>query len=139
MNNNRPQVGIGVMIIKDGKILMGKRKSSHGAGEYSLPGGHLEYIESFEDCAKREVQEEVAIEIKNVKFLHLANLKDYAPKHYVNICLVADWKSGEPQVMEPEKLESWNWYDMDSIPQPCFKTIPWLIDAYKTGKNYLDA
>lgn len=52
--NLHPKVGIGVMIFKDGKVLLGKRKGSHGDGEYSFPGGHLNYMESFEDCAQRE-------------------------------------------------------------------------------------
>ena len=50
MENPQPQtrVGIGVIILKDGKVLLGKRKGSHGAGEYAFPGGHLEYMESFD-------------------------------------------------------------------------------------------
>lgn len=135
----RPKVGIGVMVLKEGKVLLGKRKGSHGEGEYSWPGGHLEYMESFEDCARREVKEEAGIEIKNVKFLRLVNLKDYAPKHYVDIGMVAEWESGEPQVMEPDKMTDWAWYDLDSLPNPLFKTLPTYIEAYKTGKNYWDA
>ena len=53
MDENKPKVGMGIMILKDGKILLGKRKNSHGSGEYAFPGGHLEYMESFEGCAKR--------------------------------------------------------------------------------------
>ena len=52
--DKKPKVGVGVMILKDGEILLGKRKGSHGEGEYAFPGGHLEYMESFSDCAKRE-------------------------------------------------------------------------------------
>src|SRR3989344_7046702 len=96
----RPKIGIGVMIVKNGKVLLGKRRGSHGAGEYAWPGGHMEYMESFEGCAKREVQEETGMEIDNVRFLRLLNLKKYAPKHYVGIGLIADWKSGEPKVIE---------------------------------------
>ena len=44
----RPKVGLGVMVIKDGKVLMCKRKSSHGTGEWAWPGGHVEHVESFE-------------------------------------------------------------------------------------------
>jgi 8-oxo-dGTP diphosphatase len=47
MDNNLPKVGIGVVVVKEGKILLGKRKGSHGNGEYAGPGGHLEYLESF--------------------------------------------------------------------------------------------
>ncbi|WP_134596929.1 NUDIX domain-containing protein, partial [Pseudomonas aeruginosa] len=37
-----PQVGVGVLILRDGKVLLGRRKGSHGAGCWSAPGGHLE-------------------------------------------------------------------------------------------------
>lgn len=136
---NRPKVGIGVMVIKNGKVLLGKRKGSHGQGEYAWPGGHMEYMESFEECAKREVMEEAGIEIGNIKFLRLLNLKTYAPKHYVDIGLMAQWTSGEPKIMEPEKCEGWGWYDMDNLPQPLFGTIESYIEAYKTGRSYWDA
>jgi 8-oxo-dGTP diphosphatase len=43
-----PLVGIGVTVVRDGTVLLGRRLGSHGAGEYSTPGGHLDYLESFE-------------------------------------------------------------------------------------------
>ncbi len=139
MEQQAPKVGIGVMILKDGKILLGKRKSSHGSGEYATPGGHLEYMESFEGCAKREIMEETGMEITNVRLLRLANLKDYAPKHYVDIGLIADWESGEPQIMEPDKVEGWGWYDIDALPEPLFVGMTTYVEAYKTGRNFWDA
>jgi 8-oxo-dGTP diphosphatase len=135
----RPQVGIGVLVLKDGKVLIGKRKGSLGEGQYASPGGHLEHMESFADCAAREVKEETGMEITNVRFLRVLNLKGYAPKHYVDIGLVADWKSGEPQVCEPEKVESWDWYDLDTLPSPLFGTMATNIEAFRTGKNFFDA
>lgn len=138
-SDQKPKVGIGLFIIKDGKVLMGRRKGAHGAGEYCGPGGHLEHMESFEECAKRETMEEVGIEIQNIRFLCLSNLKQYAPKHYVDIGILADWKGGEPKVMEPDKRENWDWYDLDNLPSPLFGVEPQYIEAYKTGKNYFDA
>ena len=134
----RPRVGIGVMIWKDGKILIGKRRVSHGKGEYAWPGGHLEYMESFEQCAKREVKEEADIEIENVRFVRLLNMKNYPPRHYVDIGLAADWKSGVPKVMETDKCESWDWYDPENLPAPLFAALPYYFEAVKTGKNYFD-
>ena len=134
----RPKVGIGVLIFKDGKILLGKRKSSHGEGEYAATGGHLEYMESFEDCAKRETREEAGIEIENVRFLCLSNVTRYAPKHYVDVGLVADWKSGEPENREPDKREGWDWYDINNLPEPLFGIMPLYIEAFKTNKQYYD-
>jgi len=137
--NHWPKIGIGVMIIKDGKVLLGKRKGSHGEGEYAWPGGHFEHMESIRECARREVREETGMEIQNIRFLRLLNLKNYPPKHYVDVGLIADWKSGEPQVLEPDRVESWDWYDLDNLPQPLFGTIVTNIEAFKTGKNFFDA
>ncbi len=138
MENNNPKVGVGIMILKDGKVLLGKRKGSHGQGEFAFPGGHLEYMESFADCVKRELAEECGIEVKNIRFQFVANVTKYAPKHYAHIGLLADWASGEPKILEPEKCEGWGWYDFESLPKPMFLMCEMAIDAYKTGKNYYD-
>lgn len=138
MDDLRPKVGVGVMVIKDGKVLLGKRLASHGAGEYSFPGGHLEYLEKVEDCAKRETLEETGMEIENIRLLCVTNSAKYPPKHYVNVGVIADWKSGEPNILEPEKLERWDWYDPDSCPTPLFEAIPNFLHAYKGGKTFFD-
>ena len=132
------KVGVGVMILKDGKVLLGKRRNSHGAGEYAFTGGHLEYMESFEDCAKRETREECGIEIKNIRFNCVSNVTSHKPKHYVHIGLVADWESGEPTVLEPEKRESWGWYDMSNLPEPLFDFCVLEFEAYNNGNRYFD-
>jgi 8-oxo-dGTP diphosphatase len=134
-----PRVGVGVMVLKDNKVLIGKRKSSHGEGEYAWPGGHLEHLESVEECARREVREEAGIEIKNIKFLRLMNITKYAPKHFIDIAMVSEWESGEPQVLEPHKLESWEWRDMNDLPQPLFAPLPTYFEALKTGRTFWDA
>lgn len=133
------KVGIGVLVFKGSKVLLAKRKGSHGAGEYAFPGGHLEFGESFVNCARRECREEAGIEIKNIKFLRLLNLKKYAGKHYVDIGLVAQWKSGKPRVLEPQKATEWNWYDFNKLPKPMFQTINSYFDALKSGKNFFDS
>ena len=138
MENNKPKVGIGILIIKNKQILLGKRKSSHGEGQYSFPGGHLEYMESFIDCAQRELAEECGVKIKNIRFQFLSNVDTYTPKHYVHIGLVADWDSGDPQVLEPDKCEHWNWYDLDNVPSPIFTMAQQAIDSYKSGQNFYD-
>ena len=141
MEPSQVKVGLGLLVVKDGQILLGKRKGSHGAGEYSGPGGHLEPLERLEDSLLREVAEEVgpAFKVKNLRFLCVSNITNYAPKHYVDIGMTAVWEAGEPQVMEPDKQEGWDWYDMESPPSPLMPNVALYIQAYKTGKVYFDA
>jgi 8-oxo-dGTP diphosphatase len=54
----RPGVGVLVILKYNDKVLLGKRKGSHGHGEWSFPGGHLELNETIEECGKREVLED---------------------------------------------------------------------------------
>ena len=120
------------------EVLLAKRKGSHGAGDYAFPGGHLEFGESFADCAARETEEESGIQIKNIRFQYLANILKYGGKHYVHIGLTADWASGEPQVLEPDKSGSWSWYSIDNPPLPLFEMCKLSIESYKSGQCYYD-
>ena len=135
---NQPRVGIGVMIMKKGKVLLAKRKGSHGAGEYAFPGGHLEYNESFQECAERETDEECGVSITNIRFQFLANITTYPPKCYTHVNLLADWKAGLPIIKEPNKAESWDWYSLEDLPKPMFASCILAIDSYRTGQNYYD-
>lgn len=131
----RTRIGVGIMIFKDGKVLLAKRKGSVCPGEYAFPGGHLEYMESFEDCARREIKEECGIEVTNIRFQYIANTKKYSPKHYINIGLIADWQSGNPEILEPEKSEEWEWYSLDNLPQPMLELCRIAFECYKNDKN----
>lgn len=127
----RPLVGVCVVVVRprDGKILLGKRKGSHGEGEYAAPGGHLKHGESFTECAAREVLEETGVQIDTLRFLRVLNCAAYAPKHYVDLAFAAEWKSGEPEIREPDKVERWDWYDLDDLPSPLFSMVPSAIAA----------
>ncbi len=123
-----PKVGVAVIISKDNKILMHKRKSSHGDGTWSLPGGHLEFNESLEDCACRETFEEAGIKIKNLQFAQITNdIFKKENKHYITVFMTADYDSGEPTIMEPEKCDCWEWHEWDSMPRPLFLPIKNLL------------
>jgi 8-oxo-dGTP diphosphatase len=127
----RPRVGVGILIIKDGKVLLGKRKASHGIGTWCPPGGHLEFGESMEDCARREVLEETGMKIKNLRFATATNdvfVED--GKHYITLHILAELDSGEPKVVEPDKIDSWEWFPWDNLPEPLF--LP-MVNLVKLG------
>lgn len=119
------RVGVGVLV-KDpkftGKVFAGKRKGSHGAGTLALPGGHLEMLETWHECAQREVQEEMGIDIHNVAFGHVTNDPMEAEgKHYVTIFMVAEFVDNDatPINCEPHKCEGWDSYTWEELQQIC--------------------
>ena len=118
------RVGIAVFVCRDGRFLMGRRRGAHGAGTWSVPGGHLEFGESFEDTAAREVLEETGVQITNVRFGAVTNdVFTDEDRHYVTVWMFADHLSGEPAILEPDKCVSLGWYGFDDLPEPLF--LPW--------------
>ncbi len=61
---DRPFVGVGAVIVADGKVLIVKRKYDPLAGQWSLPGGGVELGETLEDSIVREMLEETGLEIE---------------------------------------------------------------------------
>lgn len=129
MENPQQQIGVGVIIIRDGKVLLGKRKGALGSGTWSFPGGHLEWDESVEECARREVAEETG----------LSNLTDFSfgpytrdvfengSRQYITLFAVAHSKSGEPEIMEPDRCDVWQWFAWNEMPTPLFLPIENLL------------
>ena len=102
-----PKVGVGVVIIRDGKFLLLQRSMtvSHGQGKWSVVGGHVELGETVRHAATREVEEEVGVEIAFVTTLGWAEcmLPEY---HSISVFIQADILCGEPEILEPEKADA---------------------------------
>jgi 8-oxo-dGTP diphosphatase len=135
----RPAVGVAVVVIKNDRVLLGRRRSSHGSGFWSFPGGHLEFGESVEECAKREVLEETGLLITNIKYGPFTN--DFfgdEQKHYVTLFTFADYSGGVEEAREPEKNECWSWYRWDELPHPLFLPIRNLLRLGMDLKTLLE-
>ena len=119
------RVGVGLAVIRDGKVLLQKRKEGHAGGTWCFPGGHLEKWEDIETAAVRELTEEAGtVYISPPKLWTTVNTKyEDEDKHYVVILLKCNWVAGSPQVMEPDKCECWGWYDWDSLPSPLIQGL----------------
>lgn len=118
-----PKVGVGILITKNNRVLMGLRKGSHGEGTWSPSGGHLEFGESIEECARREVKEETNLEIDEVRIIGFTNdVFESEGKHYITIFTTAH-TIGDPELMEPNKCEKWEWFDWDNLPENIFLPV----------------
>jgi len=143
IENKKPGVGVGVMILKNGKVLLGKRhfdkEKASGlkeVGSWTFPGGKLEYGEDFEEGARRETMEECGIKLNNLKLICVNNdMNENA--HFVTIGLFSDEFNGEVQVNEPDKITEWKWFFLSDLPIPLFSPTKKMIENYKQNRFYI--
>lgn len=138
-------IGVGVMILKDNKILLGKRHDNpekadselHGEGTWTMPGGGLEFGEEFEYGAAREVEEETGIKI-NKKDLQLVSVtNDFnGDAHFVTVGFLCEDFEGKPKAREPDEITQWDWFSLDELPEPMFPPSKKIMKNYKDGKTY---
>ncbi|CAG8885844.1 unnamed protein product [Penicillium egyptiacum] len=100
-----PKVGVSVFVRNNGgKFVLGKRLGSTGAGTWALPGGHLEFGESLETCAAREVLEETGLVVQDLQFLTVVNSvmhtegRHYAVVFFGGYISEKDGEAYQPQV-----------------------------------------
>ncbi|KAH8682297.1 nudix domain-containing protein [Xylariales sp. PMI_506] len=114
-----PRVGVAALIQNSaGEVIVGKRLGSHGSGSWAVPGGHLEFGESYFACAEREAFEETGLRVKAVKLVAATNdIFEDLGKHYITlfvICTRTD-STQDPQVTEPDKCEQWQWKSWEEL------------------------
>jgi len=138
--NKKPGVGFGIMILKDNKVLLGKRhedpeKASsllHGEGTWTMPGGKLHFKEDLEEAAWRETLEETGIEIKKEKLKMISVTNDIVEDaHFVTIGFLCRDFKGEPKVTEPDEIIEWKWFELNNLPSPIY------FPSEKIIKNFL--
>jgi len=127
MNYSRPMIGVGVAVISGKKILMGKRTASHGSGTWSFAGGHLEFSETFEECARRELKEETSLIAEKLKIGPWISTI-FENKHYISFLVKVLKFSGELSLNEPDKCECWKWFSLDELPSPLFPPTKQFIE-----------
>ena len=125
------KVGANVFVVENNKLLLGKRLNARGAGDWGLPGGHLEGFESVFDAAKRELREETGLSSTQFSLINTVNTSDKSrDEHYLQIGLLATNYDGEVTLCEPEKCEEWRWFDLEELPDNIFSSHVELIKQF---------
>lgn len=137
-------IGVGIMMVRDGKVLLGKRhedpekaqSSLKGAGTWAMPGGKLDFGESFEVGAKREVLEETGLQLNTVKVVCVNNDK-IETSHFITIGLYCEDVVGEPRVTEPNEITEWRWFDLNNLPAPLYFPSSRILECYTRKTFYI--
>jgi NAD+ diphosphatase len=118
-----------IVLVKRGNDLLLTRKAEWPAGRYSLVAGFLDFGESLEECAIREVREETGIEISNIRYVGSQNWPFPAQ---LMAGFVADYAGGHIRV-DPNELEDAKWFPPEALPNlPTRRSIArWIIDSFK--------
>ncbi len=139
MDTPKPKVAVNVFVVRDGKLLLGKRKNTVGAGDWGLPGGHLEFMEHLAEGAKRELKEETGLETNSLSFLNMVNDSRMEDRtHYVDINFITRDFKGEPRVTEPDKCYEWKWFEFNELPKNIFLGAKKSIRAFFDKVSFLD-
>lgn len=156
------RVGVGVVIVRGGavpEILLGLRRGAHGAGSWACPGGHLDFGESVEQCARRETLEETGLELGEIRRARwtedrfggderaarardvaagdtaerVASANEEPPSgidpHYVTLFVQGEWRGGEAALLEPHACERWAWFPWADLPEPLFLPLRNLVES----------
>jgi len=131
-------IGLGTQIIvrnDKGEILLSKRSKEIGFGEWELPGGHIEFGETFEQCVRRECQEELGIEVKVSKLISVAP-NFIQGNHYIVFVFLANSFEGIPENKEPNVHSEMKWFPEDKLPENLFIASKHAFDNYSSGVMY---
>jgi mutator protein MutT len=115
---SQPIVGVGAVIICNGKILLEKRKNEPGKGKWSVPGGLVELGESVEQTVMREVEEETGLEVEKPEHIDVVDniIRDESGRvkyHFVIIDYFMKLKGGT--LKAASDAEELRWVTFDEV------------------------
>jgi uncharacterized protein (TIGR00730 family) len=122
-----PLVGASAVVVRDGQVLLGLRRGTHGPGTWSFPGGKVDAGEAPEQAVVRELEEEtglVAATVSQIAWtddVFVESGLQYVTLHYLVEA------TGKPQRREPDKFDGWSWHPWDDLPQPLFRPVASLL------------
>lgn len=123
---------IDAIIVEEGKILLIKRGAEIYTGSWALIGGYLEWDESYEECVKREVKEEVGLDVVSTKLLNVYSEPSRSPVQSVTTAYIVE-TTGHVLVGD-DALEA-EWFALDELPSEMAFDHAKIISDYVRSLN----
>jgi len=120
--------GVGVLIKKDNKVLLGKRIHKAADNAWCFPGGHVDFFEHAAEAAIRETYEETGLTVeKLVLATYTDDIYKRTNQHFVTLVFTAGSFTGQLTLKEPAKFEKWEWFDWNELPTPLAEPMNQLL------------
>ncbi|HID40253.1 MAG TPA: NUDIX domain-containing protein [Calditrichaeota bacterium] len=134
-NTPQPQIGVGAAVFKNGKVLLVRRKNPPAAGMWSIPGGRLQWGETLQQAAEREIKEETGVIIKAGEIAWIFEAIDRDEKslirfHYIIIDLHSRYLSGTPKADSDALQARWIGKNDLRIEEVHPRTVEFLKNVY---------
>lgn len=133
------KVGCEGFIVRDNKVLLLKRGKVAGEGTWSLPGGHLDYMERIDAALIRELKEELNVELSPKDLTLIAvtdDLRLQLDQHYLHMTFRVNIGGQDPQRMEPDKCTELRWFPIDAMPENIFLFHAKIFATLKAKELY---
>ena len=125
-----PSVGVCVMIVRDGKILLGRRSGRLFKGKWALPGGFMEFDEDFLTATRREAKEETGLDVEITSILNVATNYLTRDLHTLSIVCVASPVGGDEA--PDDDISELRWVDMEGpFPPMAYEADEHIIRRYR--------
>lgn len=134
-----------MILLRNNEILLGKRHEDpqkadsifYGSGKWTLPGGKLNFQETFEDGAYREVLEETGIKINKDSLKHISTTNNIVENaHFITLGFLCEKFEGEAQVMEPDEITHWQWFGLNGLPVQLYFPTEQVLNIYLKKQEY---
>jgi len=123
-------LSIDAVIVRDGKILLGKRGAEPCKGMWGTVGGFTEWGEKLEDTVAREVLEETGLAVTSCRMINVYSDPARHPQQVVNVAYVVE-TTGEP--IAGDDIEEVKWVSLDEIPDNLAFDHNKIIAEYKAS------
>jgi 8-oxo-dGTP diphosphatase len=125
-----PHVGVSCLVMKGDRFLLVKRANVSKSGYWKSPGGYMQFGETPEQTAIREIQEEIGLTIDDPKFRCITDdVFEDEQKQFITIWMVAHYNGGEPKVTAPDEEAEVQWFNWQSLPSPLYLDLQHLLEG----------
>jgi ADP-ribose pyrophosphatase YjhB (NUDIX family) len=133
--NKFPKVNVSILVIRDGAVLLGLLSDKwlyKGKQVYGSPGRDIMFRETIGDAVRRNIKDEIDCDVTAYEVI-CVNANYEWENHYIGIGVTVRI-DGTPKLLKPDDWETWEWFDINSLPSNLLPELQYLLRCYKEKK-----